>query len=354
MQALTRRVGQKSRFFIIDDSVSLDADSITTILEESMPPPPSIDRKPILGIDSDIPAPARSSRLKRRAGTAALSTFTETSDTTDYAVEPPLKKFKALFEESDPDRLSQAVPSGLTDTDTQYTPAEQSLPPSNTQASFHTAVSSRPHIMQEEEESTMSALADQEVARGLKRKSERVDEETEQETQPGRKLKKRAAEGSLKTQETPVISSPQKKSRTKAPPPEDAEANPGSQIGQPDVDSHFLKAIASMKKGKKTEDSFDREFNNLRISKPDLQREDHEKDWNLLADFGDEKNIQGNFMVVVEMDVYKNTDDQQQTRRGTGRPEWEGKPDFKKFRKVGQRCLCFSCLTHHRTLETHI
>jgi len=95
-----------------------------------------------------------------------------------------------------------------------------------------------------------------------------------------------------------------------------------------------MKAIASIRKGKRNEDTFDREINDLRISKPDLQQDDREKEWSVLEDFGDERNIRGNFMLVVEMEVFKKDADQAVARRGTGRANWEGKPDFKKFHKV--------------------
>jgi len=46
--------------------------------------------------------------------------------------------------------------------------------------------------------------------------------------------------------------------------------NKGAAPGKPDTDPSFLRAIASTKRGKKTEDEFDREFNKLRIAKPDI------------------------------------------------------------------------------------
>src|SRR5262245_28534307 len=57
------------------------------------------------------PMPTRSSRLKRRAGTAALSQVTQ-SQAQSLEGEPPLKKFKQLFDESDPDRIAEADMGG--------------------------------------------------------------------------------------------------------------------------------------------------------------------------------------------------------------------------------------------------
>jgi hypothetical protein len=98
---------------------------------------------------------------------------------------------------------------------------------------------------------------------------------------------------------------------------------------RPDRDEAFLKAIASTKKGKRLEDTFDREFNELKISKPDL-REDLREEWSLLADFGDERDIRGNFMVIVEMDIHK-------AQRPLGKAiqsDWQLRDNFKKFKKV--------------------
>lgn len=112
----------------------------------------------------------------------------------------------------------------------------------------------------------------------------------------------------------------------------------GAPPGKPDTDPVFLKAVASTKRSKKAEDDFDREFNKLKITKPELDRvkTEPEDQWAILNDFGDERDIRGNFMVVVEMDVYK--DRFPQIRNTSTNPEWEGKPNFKKFKQV---CDCF-------------
>jgi hypothetical protein len=47
-----------------------------------------------------------------------------------------------------------------------------------------------------------------------------------------------------------------------------AAPKPSSSSNQLDTDESFLKAVNSMKRGKKHEDDFDREFNQLRITKP--------------------------------------------------------------------------------------
>jgi hypothetical protein len=114
----------------------------------------------------------------------------------------------------------------------------------------------------------------------------------------------------------------------------DSQVQGGAKLGEPDTDKSFLTALASMKKGKKNEDSFDREFNNLRISKPNIEREVIEQEWNLLDGLDDEHNMRGNFMLVLELEVYKKDREAGMGTSRTGRIDWEGKPNFKKFRKV--------------------
>lgn len=129
-----------------------------------------------------------------------------------------------------------------------------------------------------------------------------------------------------------------------------------------DTDENFLKAVNSLKRGKKQEDDFDREFNQLRITNPKAKKKKQDQDqdpivedavrtatttsdaaavfsrpWDGIDDFGD-VGLRGNFMVVVEME---------DVRRGSAKPaltarnrddanssEWVGKPNFKKFKMV--------------------
>lgn len=107
----------------------------------------------------------------------------------------------------------------------------------------------------------------------------------------------------------------------------------GAVAGKPDTDAAFLKAIASTKRGKKTEDEFDREFNNLKISKPGLvDNPEPEDEWAVLAEFGDDSGLRGNFMTIVEMDLYRKDDDA--THQRTVNHSWGGQPNFKKFKQA--------------------
>lgn len=106
-----------------------------------------------------------------------------------------------------------------------------------------------------------------------------------------------------------------------------------TRVNKLDVDTAFLKAVASTKKGKKKEDDFDRDFNNLRISRPELDCQ--EEEWNIVDDFGKDTGIRGNFMVILEMDV---PDNRNCLQRRPVQSDWRGLPNFKKFKKV---CLLF-------------
>ena len=130
---------------------------------------------------------------------------------------------------------------------------------------------------------------------------------------------------------------------------------PSSSTHKLDTDENFLRAVNSTKRGKKLEDDFDREFNLLRIAKPKQKLDGTgpgtttdtataaarapEVDvapWDAIDDFGD-VGIRGNFIVVVELDIERGGSARppQSTRTDcTTRPEWAGRPNFKKFKAV--------------------
>ncbi|KAG6917214.1 hypothetical protein DXG01_003419 [Tephrocybe rancida] len=292
----------------------------------------------------DVPPPSqapRSSRLKRRAGGAAAFDA-GASQTIGYTVqepteEPPLKKFKALFEASG----QENVESGTFGSSTfdEHTPASTSQTQNESQTqgtrsrSGRTAATNLSTLREEEEETQGSVVA----ARGTKR-SHDIDEDVDMgdsQNQPAAGpslVKKRAIESINAVQQAPVAAGPSDP-RASSKPPSSAQIKThkaGALPGKPDQDAKFLKAIASTKKGKKTEDDFDRDFNKLKITKPALEREEPEEQWALVADFGDDTNVRGNFMVVVEMPAYN------RGRKGQVdeiREEWQGKTNYKKFRK---------------------
>jgi hypothetical protein len=120
----------------------------------------------------------------------------------------------------------------------------------------------------------------------------------------------------------------------------------GAAVTGVDTAPEFLQALASKKKGRRKEDAFDREFNNLRITMPkneplippgkDAAREILERErlraeeMKIWDEIGKDMDIRGNFMVVIETDDI--------LRKDGGRREAHvidnGKPNFKKFKKV--------------------
>lgn len=348
-RALTRRVNAGVPVVTgLDDPSSI----LDTTPDVSAPPspPPAI-------VDLTASTPARPTRLKRRVLTDAAP---ETLGSDVFALridepseQPPLKKFKALFDASDPHRtgasafdgnaveeIHSATLDSSSQTQTQSQVADKAGRP------LRSGVYVNLDVLREEEEESQSGAGLVSDQRRAKRSIEDVDEDGEMgdvesatltsgaESAPS-KAKKRAVENVNAVEKT--------SDKTKKPASTHAAGKPpsttniaktvkgGALPGQPDKDTAFLKAIASTKRGKKAEDDFDREFNKLKISKPDLVREEPEKEWAVLEDFGDETNVRGNFMVVVELDVFNNGERMRKTRDVA--PGWQGKPNFKKFKK---------------------
>jgi hypothetical protein len=257
--------------------------------------------------------------------------------------EPPLKKFKALFDASHPDRLQD------TQNDMNYggdTADSRSLLQSGTQTQssatsgggMDVEVVRLGVVAEEEEESTTTWTQD----RGTKRKARTGDEEGatgsgEATSAPGPAMKRQAVEDVNAVQPRNQNGAISVAARSKLPsaPVKRPPSKSGAATGKPDTDAAFLKAVASTKKGKKTEDEFDREFNKLKISKPDVQHDEQEKEWAVLDDFEGDRGIRGNFMVVLEMDVHSKENGPGRTRDNVARLEWQDRPNFKKFKKVG-------------------
>lgn len=258
--------------------------------------------------------------------------------------EPPHKKFKALFDASNPDRLlaeSQlpesvlALGGNLSENPFLNVGRNVSaVSATQTQSLAEERPMSHPPltaIREEEEESALTSSTQTTLKLGKRTRGEEdVLMGDASETKIG-SLKRRAIEGINSVE---AVTKPPSKSTTAAS-ASPRKAARGATVDAPDKDSSFLKAAASRKRGKKKEDEFDREFNNLRISKPDLVDDAREHEYAVLADFGDDTGIRGNFMTVIEMEVFKKDDGAPAGRiRGAERAEWEGRQNFKKFRKV--------------------
>jgi hypothetical protein len=295
----------------------------------------------------------RSSRLKRRTGNRSNGGFTITLDDDEANTEqPPLKKFKALFEASDPSRMGM---QGLTTATAEYlqTQGQTLAPGSFTQENCGVDVCNDPvsfdtHRLvtvteQDEEESTGTP----EPSRRTKRRADEmmqdiVDVDPVQESRQNKVMrptptqspprKKFMTSGSQANDHVPVKPSSGSQTVSGASSAMELQKGPSeAEARKPDMDEAFLQALASTKRGKRHEDEFDRDFNNLRISKPDINRRESEQEWKIVEDFGDETNIRGNFMVIVELEVPR---ERNKSRALVIREEWQGAPNFKKFRRV--------------------
>ncbi|KAH9939682.1 uncharacterized protein BXZ73DRAFT_43644 [Epithele typhae] len=298
--------------------------------------------------ESVPPTPSRPSRLKRRVGThaqnaASVPSFlaSEEPGFVPEAKEPPLKKFKSLFEESDPDRVSkmsvdeyssQHMASG--GSTTQYEPSAMAGGASGSLTSTSTdGVRVRRQlgvVPEEEEESSL-----QSQTRGAKRKPSGGEEDEAMDVKPPRRKRKvqmEEDEAPAQTQaqtEAPPPAKPMSKIVTRVDmaqsqvyvKPKPASKAKDTQQAADDVDKDvaFLKAVASTKRGKKTEDTFDREFNNLRISRPDLEYERQDEEWKILEEFGDDGDkVFGERARPLEVYV------QDQCDMGLGSQYWKG------------------------------
>ena len=268
----------------------------------------------------------RSSKLKRRTP-APAPPVGESVTENEQSREPPLKKFKALFDASDPAKMSvdphdvqDAHDVGMRDS-VGFTQGGASFTQSDSRP-LHSQIAAPPRmldaVVEEEEESSHSQP--QLTVPVLPR--------------PRRKspLPQEAQVSHVDATQDPGASRKPLSKQTKS----------KTQSHQLDIDPAFLTALAS-RKGKKTgEDDFDREFNNLRISKPDIRREDEEKSWEILGDFDTEtRDLRGNFMVVIELEVFHRNSSHVTTTR-----TYDGQPNFKKFKKVCLADICHGCLSN--------
>ncbi|KAL5522140.1 hypothetical protein ACEPAF_1997 [Sanghuangporus sanghuang] len=267
----------------------------------------------------------RSSRLKKRARAdkdynPILASLEEeiAAATTPAAAQPPLKRFKALFDETDPDRVASQMTNGGSGGILDSQMFSQASGENGDQQNDANEPSHPPLVaIPEEEEGSQSLPVDSTANReNAEMDIDSVAPQTQPHVRPPPK-----ANGPTSQVQTQAFDSTQVHKRT--------GSRVGAAPGQHDTDAAFLQALASTKKGKRREDDFDREFNNLRISKPEQESDAQADDWKVLADFGDDSNIRGNFMVIVEMEVPEKRTES--SREASVAPS-KG-PDFKKFRK---------------------
>lgn len=264
-------------------------------------------------------------RLKRRLGLPGMPgvpppeikmpvVTIDVDDTVEE--EPPHKKFKALFEASDPNKI---ILEGSQDFDAACDNAVGTQNESVTQTVGSPAVVApkRLPVVAEEEESLSGPS---QRAKSVAFVPPRVEEDGGSSSQMSVTQTRTKSKAPLSRQpsEPPRATAKSKKI-----------IDSGKHVV--DKDEAFLTAVASKKRGKKAEDEFDREFNKLRIAKPDLQRE--EQQWTDVGDF-DLPNIRGNFMVIVDLEVYKYSNHYREAVKNDTRDSANmNVPNFKKFKK---------------------
>ncbi|KAF7789787.1 hypothetical protein EIP86_000733 [Pleurotus ostreatoroseus] len=255
--------------------------------------------------------------------------------------EPPTKKYKQLFDETDPNKIAKI---GLDEYKNMFKNT-QSQVPDYSEVSQRSSTGRRPlaAVPEEDEENTQPQAQARDRLESLKRKKpEDVVSQGSEVADKG--TKKRAIENVNSVElssslpprrqaSTKPSSKPASQTRTKS--RAQSQALEGVESNEPDRDEKFLLAVASRKRGKKHEDEYDREFNSLKIAKPTLP--EPEDDWSILDELGDDRDLRGNFMVIVDIDVFKKGETPLDPYRVSGsRADWEGRPNFKKFRQASQ------------------
>ncbi|KAF8639022.1 hypothetical protein AX17_001774 [Amanita inopinata Kibby_2008] len=299
----------------------------SSIVINAVPDAPAHEPKPML-IDLTASTPARPTRLKRRVGTSntdQASGSRGVSPAVDEGIgERASKRHKTLYNETGQSQMDidemfsqlPLAPSGSTQTQSQTQTASKA-----SRTVSGSTLSKLPAVHEEEEETLGSSQTlGGEGTRGRKRKAV-VDNDAE----TGVVSKKQKALDLIDAAEAQI-----KPTGSKPPSSVKTRTTSGGGGNKLDVDTAFLKAVASTKRGKKGEDEFDRDFNNLKISRPELDRQ--EEEWDVVDDFGNDCGIRGNFMVILEMEVPENRG-RAQRRQANIDSSWQAKPNFKKFKK---------------------
>jgi hypothetical protein len=251
------------------------------------------------------------SKLRRRNPT-------QRSQAIEIESQPTLEKHRKHFEETDPERqfLSQSQQTRASSVGRSLVELVEHADQERTKA-LETAIASRKRKAVGDNEAAQSGYRDDQSETGS------VGDPKEPPAKR-RMLEKPPLEALPEEEEEVPSDVPKVKPKRK------------KAIAVVDSDEKYLTAVATWKKGRKKEDQFDREFNSLKITKPDsLDDLDVEMEaWQLLPK---DMDVRGNFMVcIANVEVRRNT---RSTTRKDGNPEWIGRPDFKKFKKVKKGLL---------------
>ncbi|KAH8826984.1 hypothetical protein DL96DRAFT_1605077 [Flagelloscypha sp. PMI_526] len=342
-RALTRRVYTHSTMI-----TGLEGDPISSLAAVTLEEDNATTSKP--------PSQSQGTRrpLKRRVGPGATQetrpTEPDVAHRDESAELPATKKYREFYHATDPSKMasqediqrsweiSQQQSQSVVDLNADSPPAEPRLPP-----------------VREEEEESQSQHAGTSQAKKRKASSSEAIGGDSLESQ----AKRRAIEDINAVQrslEAGVIAGAASLARKPTAPVTAGAAskpesiNKGSRVGaapgHPDKDVAFLQAIASQKKGKKGEDEFDREFNNLKITRTKrgapatIEEEEHMvEDMLVSADQQARQQEQERQQRMDEQEEAVEAVDYHPVRhRASGvytgdNASWLGKPNFKKFKK---------------------
>lgn len=289
-------------------------------------------------------APARSSRLKRRAGVGPTpSTFLDGLDTSVH-YEEELKKqetaneIRELYEQSKKESASLA---GMSPAKRPRRKGPEDIAEEEAESAPRSR-DSRENLMDVDDENDFvtralrSAKVKKEVVSPAKR-----PKSPEKAVQPPAKKVLTAAQARrarlASSEEDEPIEEP--KSRGKAAKAASKSASPAKRGPKTEMtkDPEFLQAITRAKNKRKEMEELDKEFNELRIPKANNKRgtdpavranhiSDDGPHYEILNDFDDD--LRGNFIEVVRKDLFR--------KDSPKVPQMveDGRPNFKKFKKV--------------------
>ena len=329
-------------FGLDDDSVIVEERSGTP-LSAPAPAPSSPIQHVKETVHSILQRPKRKINSKQPDGLIDLFGINDGAEDASSPAEPSYKKFKRDFESNLYDSQS-GNPSPDVDVDSRSGGSYPGMDPISSVQSSRMPLSDSLAESQPLFLGPPTSVAEQEfqsVTRG-KRKASGAEDGTDMQGNYAfdSRPKKRQATvepESIKGQKKAIVGS-QLATDAREESQVDRRKRGGAAENGVDTDSQFLHAMASLKKGRRAEDSFDREFNNLRISKPrkgdevDLERERRRREeLEAFEEMEKDINVHGNFMVVVESDEL--------LRKDGGRKQLvprneDAVPNFKMFKKV--------------------
>lgn len=335
----------------------LDGDP--SVVEATQPDPPPARAAAPVPENENEPVFRPLLSLKRRAAgrtqsrgggfSLRIGDDDEEEDSSQAAAdEPPLKKFRALFEGTE-DPSTSAGASGhasfavtQTQPPTTQSQSQRPLAPSVGTSKGTTQLSAVMELDEDGAEvSRELPLTAGTSATGTKRRRDEDGDVEMADAMPPPAAKKRKETQTQASQAAVALSEKDKKGGAKG-----KTGAVGGVLSAADKNDKVLTALASLKKGKRTEDNFDREFNALRISKPesDHERRAREED-EFFAHFDFEEGLRGKKCIEVREYVLPERQradgPEREASTGAGRgplgmwkPAWEGAPNYKKFKKV--------------------